>query len=78
MMGEKDGSIMDDYMMNIWILVWWDNLTVCKMYVIYSLLIESYHEQKLSRQSKTMASKGLQQHQKAAKITPLQRLLIWI
>ena len=69
---------MDEYMMDIWIGVWWDNLTVCKMYVIYSLLIEYYHEQKLSRQSKTMVSKSLQQHQKAAKIAHLQRLLIGI
>ena len=69
---------LDEYIMYVWMGVRWDNLTVCKMYVIYSLLIEYYHEQKLSRQSKTMVSKSLQQHQKAAKIAHLQRLLIGI
>lgn len=46
------------------------------MHVIYSLLIEYYHEQKLSRQPKTLASQGLQQHQKAAKNPSLQRPLL--
>lgn len=62
---------IDECMIIVLILLVWDKLTVCKMYVIYSLLIEYYHEQKLSRQSKTMVSQGLQSHQKATEIASL-------